>query len=149
MQVSWNYRTDKTFLQIKQGLCLSVVFLIVFGLFGCAQSKLNTVVSNNSILPIADSSDLPTVIKSLLKQSDEQYLNQNLTGALATLERAVRINPRHGEVWSRMAKIYFQQGNLEQAKQHAKRSNSVLKKHSPLKDFNDRIIAPPSAEALN
>jgi len=115
----------------------------------CAQPKLDTAEVTNSVLPVVDSRDLPEVIQLLIQQSDQQYLNQNLAGSLATLERAVRINPRHAEVWSRMAQIYLKQGNVEQAIQHAKRSNSVLKNNASLKAFNENIIMPNSTEHLN
>jgi len=149
MPVSRNHRTDKTFFQLESLFKLASVFVLLLWLTGCAQTKLGEVDSVESILPVADSHNLPDVIKTLIKQSDEQYLNLNLPGSLATLERAVRINPRQAEVWSRMAQVYLKQGNLEQAKQHAKRSNSVLKNNTQLKAFNDRIIAATSAEQIN
>jgi len=149
MPVSRNHRTDKTFFQLESFFKLASVFVLLLWLTGCAQTKLGEVDSVESILPVADSHNLPDVIKTLIKQSDEQYLNLNLPGSLATLERAVRINPRHAEVWSRMAQVYLKQGNLEQAKQLAKRSNSVLKNNAQLKAFNDRIIATTSAEQIH
>jgi len=118
-----------------------LVFLFVLLVFtGCAQLKPATVKSTESILPIADSVKLPDVIKTLLAKSDTQYFDDNFTGSLATLERAVRINPRHAEVWSRMAQVYLKLGNEEQAIQHAKRSNSVIKNNIRLKEFNNEII---------
>ncbi|MCW8934192.1 MAG: tetratricopeptide repeat protein [Gammaproteobacteria bacterium] len=98
------------------------------------------------ILPVADNVQLPEVIKSLISQSDKLYLNNDYVGAVSTLERAVRINPRYAEVWSRMAQVYLTQGNLEQAKQHAKRSNSVVKDNSKLREFNNKIISGGSGE---
>jgi len=150
MQISRNHRTDKTFFQLNLNVYLSVFFILVSSLLsGCTQPKLDAVNATNSVLPVADSRNLPEVIQSLIQQSDQQYLNKDLSGSLATLERAVRINPRYAEVWSRMAQIYLQQGKVEQAKQHAKRSNSVIKNNAQLKAFNDNIITPNSAEHLN
>jgi len=149
MQISRNYRANKTFFQINRSVFLGLVSILLVALLGCVQPRQHVEVSANNILPVADNRNLPDVIKSLIQQSDEQFMNHNLSGSLATLERAVRINPRHAEVWSRMAQIYLQQGNIEQAKQHAKRSNSVIKNNTPLKAFNDNIIAPTSAEHLN
>jgi len=149
MQISRNYRANKTFFQINRSVSLGFVFILLVALLGCVQPRQHVEVSANNILPVADNRNLPDVIKSLIQQSDEQFMNHNLSGSLATLERAVRINPRHAEVWSRMAQIYLQQGNIEQAKQHAKRSNSVIKNNTPLKAFNDNIITPTSAEHLN
>jgi len=119
------------------------VFIMVLLMFtGCTQLKPASVNSVNSILPVTDNVNLPDVIKTLLTKSDTQYFNDNFTGSLATLERAVRINPRHAEVWSRMAQVYLKLGNEEQAIQHAKRSNSVIKNNTQLKAFNNKIISP-------
>jgi len=100
----------------------------------------------SGVLPVADSAQLPDVIKTLISQSDHQFLNNDFAGALATLERAVRINPRYAEVWSRMAQVYLKQGKIEQARQHAKRSNSVIKNNDSLRKFNNEIITSDSIE---
>jgi len=149
MQVSRNHRTDKTFFQLGLIYKIAALLVLLLWLGGCTQTRPGEADPANRVLPVEDSYDLPDVIKTLINQSDEQYLNQNLAGSLATLERAIRINPRHGEVWSRMAQVYLKLGNLEQAKQHAKRSNSVLKNNPQLKAFNDRIIATGSVESVH
>ena len=142
MQVSRNYRSNKAFIQLRPVslgliLCLQISFL---WLAGCSP-KTDSIKQVDSILPTVDAATLPDAIKSLLAQSDTQYFNNNLTGSLATLERALRINPRYAEVWSRMAQVYLKQGKVEQAIQHAKRSNSVITGNVPLREFNDQIIA--------
>ncbi len=149
MQISGNYRANQAFLQIKLTAKYVLVFILLLGVLSCSQSTFKSVDSVSRILPVADSPDLPAVIQSLISQSDEQYQNHNFSGSLATLERAVRINPRYAEVWSRMAQIYLKLGNLDQAKQHAKRSNSVIKNNLQLKMFNDKIINKLSVESVN
>ncbi len=150
MQISRNYRTDKAFLQLTQGgVLIALVVITLLELSGCAQIRHNNVAASNSRLPVADSYDLPVVIKTLISQSDDQYAAHNLADSLATLERAIRINPRIGEIWSRMAQIYFEQGKFEQASQHAKRSNSVIKNNPQLKVFNDSFIVPSSTESVH
>ncbi|RDH83715.1 MAG: hypothetical protein DIZ80_06125 [endosymbiont of Galathealinum brachiosum] len=139
MQISRIYRANQTFLQLKSILLFVLFQSALMCLPGCSPVSTN-VKSVNSILPVSDSSNLPEVIKSLLSQSDVQYTKNDLSGALVTLERAIRINPRYAEVWSRMAQVYLKQGDYEQAKQHAKRSNSVIKNNIRLKDFNNQII---------
>ena len=142
MQVSRNYRSNQTFLRLTHRFALC--FILFGGLFfisACGQLPESVAPDTaKSILPVADSAELPEVIRSLVKQSDKEYLNNNLAASLATLERAVRINPRYPEVWSRMAKVLAQQGNMEQAMQYAKRSNSVLKNNLQLNSFNQKII---------
>jgi len=120
---------------------LPVFILLLLMFTGCTQLKPASVKPAESILPITDSVNLPDVIKTLLTKSDAQYFNDNFAGSLATLERAVRINPRHAEVWSRMAQVHLKLGNEEQAIQHAKRSNSVIKNNIQLKAFNNKIIS--------
>ena len=139
MQISWIYRTNQTFFQLRSILLFLLLQTTLLYLSGC--SPRSTIVeSENSILPVSDSANLPDVIKSLLSQADTLYLKSDLPGALVTLERAIRINPRYAEVWSRMAQVYFKQGHYEQARQHAKRSNSVIKNNTLLNDFNNKII---------
>lgn len=93
------------------------------------------------VLPVPDSEQLPDVIKALLKKSDEQYLAGDFNASLETLERALRINPAFAEVWSRMAQAYLMKDNLEQARQYAQRSNSVVQRNnSALQKFNTEII---------
>lgn len=135
MQNSGIYRANQTFLQLT--LCL---FFVVSLLSGCSQYKPAAVITGNSILPVTDGANLPDVISSLLDTADAQYYKKNYSGSLATLERAIRINPRYAEIWSRMAQVYVKQGSMEQARQHAKRSNSVLKNNPQLKSFNNKII---------
>lgn len=142
MQVSRNYRTNKTFLQLITNNLIFILWLplLVLLLTACAPQQWIEKPSGG-VLPVADNAQLPDVIKSLISQSDNQYLNNEFTGALATLERALRINPRYAEVWSRMAQIYLKQGKVQQAQQHAKRSNSVIKDNRSLREFNNAIIA--------
>jgi len=146
MQVSRIYRTNQTFIQLRPNKLILILLLqlSLLWLTACAP-QIITEQSEVSILPIADNPRLPDVIKSLISQSDKQYLNNDFMGALATLERAVRINPRYAEVWSRMAQVYLKQGKVEQARQHAKRSNSVIKDNIQLREFNNGIITPDSS----
>ena len=147
MQISWIYRTNQTLLQLKSILLFLLLLGALLCLSGCSPIS-TTVQSENSILPVSDSANLPEVIKSLLSQSDALYLQNDLSGALVTLERAIRINPRYAEVWSRMAQIYLKQGHYEQARQHAKRSNSVIKNNTQLNDFNNKIIVKQSNDEI-
>ena len=145
MQVSRIHRTVQTFIQLRPNKLILILLLQLSTLWltACAP-PVTTEQPEASILPVSDNPQIPDVIKSLISQSDKQYLNNDLVGALATLERALRINPRYAEVWSRMAQIYLTQGKVEQARQHAKRSNSVINDNNQLRDFNNSIITPDS-----
>ena len=126
-----------------QQLALLLAISLMVVLSGCSQIPVSQrTVNNNAVnIPLVSApTEAPDAVKSLLNQSEAQRLNQDFNGALATLERALRINPRNAVVWSHMAQIYLDQGDLEQAKQHAKRSNSVIKNNARLKAFNNQII---------
>lgn len=60
--------------------------------------------------------------------------------ALQLLERAIRIEPQNGELWHQLARVRFQQGNYEQARQLATRSNALLTGNSRLRASNDELI---------
>jgi len=94
-----------------------------------------------SILPVADSKELPAVILNLMTLADQQYFDNRVDDAIVTLERAIRIRPRYPEIWSRMAYIYAQLGKQDQAYQYAQRSNSYINLNPQLKSFNDELIA--------
>jgi len=145
MQVSRIHRSNQTFIQLRPHKLILILLLQLSTLWltACAPQMIAQQ-PEVGVLPVADNPQLPDVIKSLISQSDKQYINNDFTGALATLERAVRINPRYAEVWSRMAQVYLTLGKVEQARQHAKRSNSVVKDNNKLRDFNNNIIRPDS-----
>lgn len=146
MQVSRIHRSNQTFIQLRPNKLILILLLQLSTLWltACAPQMIAQQ-PETGILPVADNPQLPDVIKSLISQSDKQYVNNDFMGALATLERAVRINPRYAEVWSRMAQVYLKLGQVEQARQHAKRSNSVIKDNSQLREFNNSIITPGSS----
>lgn len=121
-------------------VCVCLLLVNILNVSGCSTSQLTTSSSKNSILPVSDSAQLPQAIKQLLQQADDQYHQGLYKETLATLERAIRIKPRHAEIWSRMALVYLQQQKFQQAEQHAKRSNSYIKSNSSLENFNNDLI---------
>lgn len=60
--------------------------------------------------------------------------------AVQFLERAIRIEPQNGTLWHELARVRFQQGDYEQARQLAARSNALLSRGSTLKARNDELI---------
>lgn len=138
MQNRRNTLSDKTFIQLSR-LCLYGLFILLIS--ACAPSVTKDISrSETRVLPVEDSSGLPTVIQSLIAQADTQTKQQHYNDALATLERAVRIKPRYPEVWSRMALVYMRLHQFPQARQHAERSNSYIKDNQALRSFNDELI---------
>lgn len=63
-----------------------------------------------------------------------------LAEAAATLERALRIEPRNPRLWQELARVRLQQGDFPQAESLAQRSNSWAGSDSALRAENARII---------
>jgi hypothetical protein len=63
-----------------------------------------------------------------------------LAEAAATLERALRIEPRNPRLWLELARVRLQQGDFPQAESMAQRSNSWAGSDGALRAENARII---------
>ena len=70
-----------------------------------------------------------------------------LANAAATLERALRIEPRNPRLWQELARVRLKQGQYAQAESVAARSNSWAGSDNALRAENWRLIA-ESREAL-
>ena len=70
--------------------------------------------------------------------------NDNASGkpdaAAATLERALRIEPRNPVLWQELARLRLQQGQYQQAEGFAARSNGWAGGDKPLRAENWRLI---------
>jgi predicted Zn-dependent protease len=64
-----------------------------------------------------------------------------LANAAASLERALRIEPRNPRLWQELARVRLKQGNYAQAESTAARSNSWAGGDSALRAENWRLIA--------
>ena len=90
-----------------------------------------------------ESSDanLPPAIRSLISQADTHFQDRQWSKAISVLERALRINKRQPEIWTRMAVAYQGKGEFEQSIQMAQRSNSYARKNIDLQAYNWQIIS--------
>ena len=61
--------------------------------------------------------------------------------AAASLERALRIEPRNPRLWQELARVRLKQGQFAQAESTAARSNSWAGKDNALRAENWRLIA--------
>jgi tetratricopeptide (TPR) repeat protein len=82
----------------------------------------------------------PAVI-ALLDRADQQYRARDLDAAAASLERALRIEPRNPRLWHRLAAVRLEQGQYGQAVQMAGKSNSLAGGDTRLQARNWRLIA--------
>ncbi len=64
-----------------------------------------------------------------------------LANAAASLERALRIEPRNPRLWQQLARVRLQQRQYAQAESLAARSNAWAGSDSELRAENARIIA--------
>lgn len=82
-----------------------------------------------------------TTVESLVQLADGQEKAGNLNGAAATLERALRIQPRNAVLWHRLASIRFAQGQHARAVSLATKSNSLATGNAGLVRNNWLLIA--------
>src|SRR5712664_2606310 len=64
-----------------------------------------------------------------------------LVNAAASLERALRIEPRNPRLWQELARVRLKQGDYAQAESTAARSNSWAGSDNALRAENWRLIA--------
>ncbi len=116
---------------------LPVVILLMSLLTSCAPV---TSKQHQGVLPVADQATMPGALQKLMQQADAQYAATRYSQTLVTLERALRINPRQPEVWSRMAQTSLQIKEYSQAKEYAQRALHYLQPESALYRFNQQIL---------
>jgi len=80
-------------------------------------------------------------IASLLDGARADTAAGRLANAAATLERALRIEPRNPRLWQELARVRLKQGDYAQAESTAARSNSWAVGDSGLRAENWRLIA--------
>ena len=71
----------------------------------------------------------PAVV-ALLAAADTASRADNHQGAVAKLERALRIAPKNGNIWYQLAEVKFIQAKYRQAENFALRANSVAQSHT-------------------
>ena len=64
-----------------------------------------------------------------------------LGSAAASLERALRIEPRNPRLWHELAQVRFRQADYTQAESLAARSNTYAGSDSALRAANQKIIS--------
>src|SRR5213592_464399 len=80
-------------------------------------------------------------IASLLDGARADAAAGRLANAAASLERALRIEPRNPRLWQELARVRMKQGDYAQAESTAARSNSWAGSDNALRAENWRLIA--------
>ncbi len=79
-------------------------------------------------------------VVALLQKSQSQSSAGQWDAASASLERALRIEPRNPVLWQRLARLRLDQGDYPQAENLAAKSNSLAGTDKRLRAENWRII---------
>jgi len=82
-----------------------------------------------------------TPVESLLKESHKLQGEGDVAGAVASIERALRIEPRNAYLWNRLAHLRLDQGQGKRAAELAAKSTSLAGADAKLKIENWRMIA--------
>ncbi len=93
-----------------------------------------------TVSPAATPSDPPAVL-ALLREADASSAGGRLDNSAATLERAIRIQPRNALLWQKLAEVRLQQHQPGLAEDLAKKSNVYAKDNKALSSKNWSIIA--------
>src|SRR5712692_7817747 len=80
-------------------------------------------------------------IAGLMESARADTAVGRLANAAASLERALRIEPRNPRLWQELARVRLKQGDYAQAESTAARSNSWAGGDSGLRAENWRLIA--------
>ena len=80
-------------------------------------------------------------IAGLMESARADAAAGKLPNAAASLERALRIEPRNPRLWHELARVRFQQGQHAQAENVAVRSNSFAGDDKALRAENWKLIA--------
>ena len=79
-------------------------------------------------------------VLALLDQATKMEQSGNPEKAAATLERALRIEPKNARLWHRLAVIRYQQGQYTQAESLAAKSSTLAQDDWELKQKNAELI---------
>ena len=80
-------------------------------------------------------------VAGLMENARADVTAGRLANAAASLERALRIEPRNPRLWQELARVRLKQGQFAQAENVAARSNSWAGSDNALRGENWRLIA--------
>ena len=127
---------------------LIVLIGLVFFLTSCAITP-----SSDNWDPVRPAGESPKVgldlstsamsaaMAALIDQADQAIEKQQWSQAATTLERALRINPKQAEAWTRMAVVNLGKNNPQQCIHMAKKSNRHAKNNPDLLAYNWLLIS--------
>jgi tetratricopeptide (TPR) repeat protein len=87
--------------------------------------------------PVSDNA----AVLALVDQAHAEAADRRLQGAMGTMERALRIEPRNPYLWQELARLHLAQGDYDQTESLAARSNSWAGTNRQVRAANWRLIA--------
>jgi Tetratricopeptide repeat len=128
-------------------------FLVVL-VAGCATTPEPSTLPGPAPAPAPEAQQLPapppervpppraetTAVAGLMDSARADIAAGRLPNAAASLERALRIEPRNARLWHELALVRFQQRDYAQAESLAARSNTLAGNDSELRTANQRLI---------
>ena len=116
-------------------------FLLALLVSGCASVETPAPVSEPEAPPAATHPPSANIaVAGLMDTARADVAANRLGSAAATLERALRIEPRNPRLWHELALVRLKQGDYAQAESTAQRSNAWAGADSDLRSANQRII---------
>jgi len=116
-------------------------FLLLILISGCASVETPAPVSETEAPPPATQPPSENIaVAGLMDTARADVAANRLGSAAASLERALRIEPRNPRLWHELAKVRLKQGDYAQAESTAQRSNAWAGSDADLRAANQRII---------
>jgi len=80
-------------------------------------------------------------VQALSKRAEDQRASGQLVAAAASLERALRIEPKNALLWNRLAHVRFEQKQYALASSLAAKSNAFAGQDQALRADNNKLIS--------
>jgi tetratricopeptide (TPR) repeat protein len=119
---------------------LVLALLLLAGCAAVSPPPSSTPAPTPSAPPPAARTENPA-IAGLVDAARADAASGRLANAAASLERALRIEPRNPRLWQELARVRLKQGDYAQAESTARRSNSWAGNDPALRAENWRLIA--------
>lgn len=85
---------------------------------------------------LPEAEPVSSVVRDLMKKAQDQRQSGDFDGAANSLERALRIEPRNAQIWSRLAGVRYSQESWKKAIQLAAKSNTLAGQNKTLRREN-------------
>ena len=105
-----------------------------------SEKQTKTLVPQKANTKSAENNSQQAVL-SLVAHSEQQARSGDITGAVSTLERALRIDPKNARLWNRLAHLRLEQKQFQQAADLAGKSNALAGQDAILKRDNWLLIS--------